>query len=106
MKKYELTDETISVFGRTLHRIKALRDFGYVKKSDLGGFIQKESNLSHKGDCWIFGNAQVYDNAKVYDDARVYGNAQISDYAEVAGAFVSDNAKVFGYARIYGNSVL
>ncbi|WP_375678154.1 hypothetical protein [Bartonella sp. AP72JLCBS] len=87
-KKYEMTDETIEFGRRTLRRIRALRDFGYVKKGDLGGFIEKESNLSHKRDCWIFGNAQV------------------SDYAEVGGASIGDNAKVFDYARIYGNSVI
>ena len=32
MKKYELTDETIEVYGTALHRIKALKDFGNVKK--------------------------------------------------------------------------
>ncbi|EJF98611.1 hypothetical protein MEI_00181 [Bartonella vinsonii subsp. arupensis Pm136co] len=37
MKKYELTDQTIDVDGFTLHRIRALRDFGKVKKGDLGG---------------------------------------------------------------------
>jgi len=26
-KKYELTDDTIEIYGDTLHRIKALRDF-------------------------------------------------------------------------------
>ena len=38
-KKYELTDETVKGYGHTLHRIKALKDFGDVKKGDLGGFI-------------------------------------------------------------------
>lgn len=35
MKKYELTDETIEVYGTALHRIKALKDFGNVKKESL-----------------------------------------------------------------------
>ncbi|EJF84065.1 hypothetical protein MCU_00733 [Bartonella elizabethae Re6043vi] len=37
-KKYELTDETIEVDGHTLHRIRALKDFGDLKTGDLGGF--------------------------------------------------------------------
>ncbi len=31
-KKYEFTGETIEVGFKTLHRIRALRDFGDVKK--------------------------------------------------------------------------
>ena len=83
MKKYELTDETKIYFDRTLHRIKALRDIGEdVKAGDLGGWIEKESNLSHDGDAWVYGNAKVYGNAQVYGDAKVYGNAKVCDNAE------------------------
>ncbi|WP_375638621.1 hypothetical protein [Bartonella sp. AA16NXGY] len=78
MKKYELTDETIEFDGRTLHRIRALRDFGYVKKGDLGGFIENESNLSHDGNCWISGNAKVYGKAKVCGFAEIFGNTVIA----------------------------
>lgn len=31
MNKYELTNETINCFGRTLHRIRALKDFAAAK---------------------------------------------------------------------------
>ena len=51
-KKYELTDETIDVDGHILHRIKAIRDFDNVKVGELGGYIEKESNLSHNGK-WV-----------------------------------------------------
>ena len=71
-KKYEFTVETIEVLGRVLHRIKAIRNFGYVKAGALGGFIEKEENLSHEGNCWVCDDAYVCGNAKVY------GNAEIS----------------------------
>ncbi|WP_375616765.1 hypothetical protein [Bartonella sp. AP58NXGY] len=45
-KKYELTDETIEVAGKTLYRIRALKDFRNIKKGDLGSFMQYEGNLS------------------------------------------------------------
>ena len=61
MKKYELTNNT--KYG--LHQIRALRDFSFVKAGDLGGWIASESNLSHKGDCWVSGNAQVFDDARL-----------------------------------------
>ena len=57
MKKYELTDETIEVYGTALHRIKALKDFGNVKKGELGGYVESEHNLSQEGNCWVCGNA-------------------------------------------------
>ena len=65
-KHFELTDETIEVAGKTLHRIRCTRDCKWAKTGDLGGFIEKEDNLS--------GNAWVSDNARVSGDARVSGN--------------------------------
>ena len=48
-KKYILTDEIRAFYGKILHRIQAVRDFGNVKTGDLGGWIEKEENLSHGG---------------------------------------------------------
>ena len=77
MKKFELTSEFITnIFGTKLFRIKALIEFGNVKAGELGGFVEKEENLNHEGNAWVYGNAEVYGNA------RVYGNA---DYATVHG---------------------
>ena len=111
-KKYELMDETITLKnGVVLHRIRALKSFANVTKGDLGGWIEKEDNLSHNDNAWVCGNAKVYGNAIVYDDARVYGNACVYDNARVYGnACVYDNAKVYGNAivyndaRVYGNA--
>lgn len=61
-KKYELTDEILEVGGRVLHRINALRDFGNIKQGEIGGWIENEDNLSHCGDCWVYGNAKVEKN--------------------------------------------
>lgn len=78
MKKYELLKDDIKItLGRTLYRIKALRDFGDVIKGDLGGYIESENNLSHFDNAWVFGDARVYGNAKVYDNARVFGDAMV-----------------------------
>ena len=48
-KKYILTDEIRAFYGKILHRIQAVRDFDNVKTGDLGGWIEKEENLSHGG---------------------------------------------------------
>lgn len=116
-KKYELTDDTIEVYGRTLHRIIALKNFGNVKINDLGGYIEKETNLSHEGNCWVydeakvFGYARIIDNAKVFGKAEVFNNALVCNNTEVYGnaqvhgnAKVSDNAHVFNNAEVYDNA--
>ena len=98
MKKFELTDEFVTnVFGHKLFRIKALVAFGDVEKGELGGFIEKEDNLSHDDNAWVCGNAQVFDDARVFGDARVCGNAWVFGNAQVF-----DNARVFGDARVCG----
>ena len=123
-KKFELTSETITTFyGRKLFRIKALRNFGDVKKGDLGGYVEKEANLSQFGTAWVYENAQVSGNAFVYgsakisgkamvrEDAQVFEKASVSGFAEVAGnawvhgrATVTCNVTVSGNARVFGNA--
>jgi hypothetical protein len=39
-KKYELTKESIDLDGLTLYRIRALKDFGNVKRGDLGKYAR------------------------------------------------------------------
>ena len=97
--KYELTDETIDVSGTTLHRIKALKDFGNVKKGELGGYVESEYNLSQIGNCWVYGNARVCGDAELCGNAKVCGNARVCGNAEVCG-----NAKVCDNARVCGNA--
>ena len=103
-KKYELTSETIKFNGVTLHRIKALKNFSDVKAGDLGGWVEKEENLSQTDNAWVYSNAKVYGNAKVFGNAQVFANAQVFGNAKVYGnAEVYGNAWVFGNAEIYGN---
>ena len=128
MRKYKMTSNVKELLGHKLFQIKALKDFGDVKAGDLGGYIEKEENLSHDGNAWVyrgaqvFGNAkiicdaQIFDNAQVYGDAcicgdawvfgeaRVYDNARVSDHVEVCGkAQVYGNAQICGYAGVFGN---
>ena len=101
-RKYRLTDETITVFGRTLYRIQATESIPsrYVDKGDLGGFIEKESNLF--GDAWVSGDARVFGDAWVFGDARVFGYARVFGDAWVSGyAWVSGDARVFEKQHIF-----
>ena len=95
-KKYYINEE-----GRCV----ALRDFGDVKKSDVGGFVENESNLSHQGNCWVYDNARVYGMSWVYDDAVVRGNAVVGEDAVVRGnAVVEENSWVGGNAWVLGSA--
>ena len=78
MKKFELTTEYITLNGIKLFRIKALVQVGDVEAGELGGYVEKEENLSHNGNAWVCGDAWVYGNARVCGDARVYGNTDFT----------------------------
>ena len=86
MKHFKLRkDLCVNHSGRTLYRIECIRDLKIkdVKVGALGGFVEKEENLSG--------------NAEVCDDAEVCGDAQVCDNAQVCGdARVCDNAQVCG----------
>jgi len=96
-KKYKTEKE-----GNML-RIIALKDFYNVKKGDKGGLIEKETNLSQEGNCWVYYGAMVFedavisDNVRVYKDAKVYGKARVY---EDAGVY--NNAQIYGEARVHG----
>jgi len=99
MKKFELTTDSIEESGTTLYRIKALIDFGDVKAGSLGGYVEKEENLSQANTAWVYGNACVYGNAWVYGDACVSDNA---DYILLSG-FGSHNRSTTMFKEKSGN---
>lgn len=109
-KKYKLTNLTTTPNPYDeiiLYRIEALRDFGDVKKGDLGGFIESEENLSHHGNCWIYNDAMVYEKARVCDNAKVCDRAEIRGCALVqSGSMVYGDAVVLDFTRINDNATV
>ena len=102
--KYEFTGENMKYGSSILHRIKRLSD------GKIGGWIEKEENLSQEGSCWVDGDAKVYEDAKVYGNAKIY-DGFVCDSAEVYGnakvyACVMDNAKVYGNAEVEDHAVV
>ena len=69
-KKYEFVpgDEITIAPGRTVKRIRALvaiAAFG-VAVGDLGGYVEKESNLTQvSGNAWVYGDAWVSTDKKI-----------------------------------------
>ena len=73
-KKFELTENFIvNTFGVKLFQIRCTKSFHNVKEGDLGGYVEKEENLSQEDDAW------VYDNAWIEGSARIEGSAWIND---------------------------
>lgn len=58
--KYKFTGETKKYFDVTLHQIVALKDFDTVKSGDIGGWVERESNLSQDGDALVYGNESIF----------------------------------------------
>jgi len=116
-KKYEFTEETMDFMGITLHRIKSVCDFDGVRKGDIGGWIEKELNLSHSLNAWVFGDARISGDARVFGDASISGDAWVSGDARVCDdacvlgkacvfgdAWVSGKARVSGNASVFGDA--
>lgn len=104
-KKYEFTENTFNDAGFIMHQIRALRDFDDVKAGDLGGFILDESNLSHKGNCWVYPGSFIGNQAKVTGNAKVKGNSVVRNTARVYENAVIDNgADIYTAAKIHGNA--
>ncbi|MEG9481649.1 hypothetical protein [Mannheimia indoligenes] len=119
--KYRLTENTVEYKGKTLYQIEALKDFEVkrehwvlsVKKGDLGGYIEKESNLSQQGNCWITPNVYVFDNAKVENDAFINCICKVRENSRVFGRvwLLDDHIKTYesdisGQAKVYGNAYI
>lgn len=105
-KKFELTENyVVNELGTKLYQIKCTKTFEYAKEGEIGGFIEKEENLSQEGDAWVadtarvYGDAQVYGDACVFGNARVYGNACLKSDADHCGfdCFGSSNRHTHAY---------
>lgn len=111
-RKFKLTEEKVFYMDKILYRISALKDFCDVKAGDRGGFIEKEENLSHEGNCWIYDNAFVYGDAGIYDDvkirdiSRVHGNAVLCGDSVIQGrSEIRDDVKIWTEAKRTANLI-
>lgn len=83
-RKYEFIRKIYQQGSYLLHRIIAVCNFGNVKEGNLDGWIEKEVNLSHNGNGWVYdgkvyGNVVTKNNACICGDAKVYDNAKVYD---------------------------
>lgn len=118
-RKYEFTGE------EKIHKGRALRRIYRVSDGLIGGWLETEENLDHRGDCfvyeeaWVYGNACVQDNAKASGYTRISGFAILRDKAHATGrtwingravikdrALIKDRAWVSDEACVCGNALL
>lgn len=93
-KKYVLTEEKRGLCGRTLHRIRALRDFQNVKAGEPGGWVETEKNLAQMGNAWVSGNAWVCGDARVSGDASIIWIGNIGSRADTTTFFACRDGKI------------
>jgi len=104
-KKYKFTGEKKEVDGRVLYQIEAIRDFNEIEAGTLGGFIEKEWNLSSLDNAWVYKNAMVYGNANIGGNASVAGNSKVYGNSSIYGnAMIRGDSEIGGYADICENS--
>ena len=114
-KKYVmLTDQhpTMKYSPEKYSRIKAVKDFGTIKAGTLGGYIEKEANLSQTGNAWVgcdsSGCAVVMGDAKVYGNALVTGGGRTESLGSADGyggaTLVAGSAEIYGNAKILKGS--
>lgn len=101
---YEFTGETCQHAGRTLHRIRTLKDIPAVgaKAYDSGGWIESPHNLPSGIDPgWVTDNAKVYGMAQITTGALIGGEAEALDEVIIAGrSVVGDNARIHGWSQV------
>lgn len=93
-----------------LFRVVAEKDFGFIRKGDLGGLVESQANLSQEGNCWIEYGCRVVGQAVVRDNAMLIGNVMMRDFTKVCGnAILRENISLYGdtlisdYGIVVGN---
>ena len=103
--KYKLNKSTVKTWsGKALFQIEATVSFGSVVKGEVGGYIEKEENLSQEGNAWVYGDAQVSGNAQVYAKASFTkgwfiggdDSGKITDITDKTGSTYWKNQYVLG----------
>lgn len=113
MGKFKLTRQVRTLKdGTVVHRIAATENFKnpllpgeWVRRGELGGWLESESNLEQQGSAWVAGEAVVKNLALVKGNALVDGFAEVSEQALViTSAHITDSAKVCGTAFVSGGA--
>lgn len=78
--------QKVTPSGVTVTAIKALKDFGNVKKGDYGGYVSSYACLDQSGDCWI-------DEFSIVVNSYIGGDSYVED-SSVINSEVCDNSVI------------
>ena len=67
-KKYKFTGVTKEVNGVIVHQIRVINSNNQM----IGGYIESETNLSHKGNCWIYRGVDIVGDLKIEGETGVF----------------------------------
>ena len=98
--KYKLTENTISIYGKTLYQIQSLCSFSSIEKGDLGGYLEHEDNLSQEGSCWAGPNAYIMDQATLEHNSLAAGLSPNNPL------IIKDNAWLSGASVVLGEGII
>lgn len=82
-----------------------------VKKGDVGGWLESESNLSQEGNCWVHkdsrvsGRSIVKDNATVSDASTIRGASYVEKNAEVKLGSVVVDSMLLDDVKLYSAAI-
>ena len=112
--KHPISKRTVKLF-----RIYCLSDFETfdgkkVLSSQLGGYIESESNLNQDDKSWLFNNAEIFDDAllidsTLYDTVKVFGsgilqNSIIKSRVRIWTSGLVKNSQVFDNVDIFDST--
>lgn len=107
--KYCILEEGKKFVNNHVYPIMAMRTFLVrdhilVIMGEIGGWVEKEENLSQQDNCWIAGNSVAMHDSKVSGDSYINGSVIVTNNAVVSGnAFIKDHCSISGNAIIDGD---
>lgn len=99
--KFRLTENSQMDEGTTVYQLEALKDFGSVKRGELGGFVEKEENVSAEpgDDAWVYeggiakGESRILHHSAVDCDAVVH-DTRLDNRSYVGGTNIGSPSYV------------
>lgn len=113
-QKYEILKSGPYIVGDDgghLYPIRAMRDIKLIDgrtilSGTIGGYIEKEENLSMLGECWVDVGSQVEGKATVTGNALITKTSIIKERAFIMGCVIVYNSIIKGTAIVDGSSTI
>lgn len=109
--KYEILHNDYIIVNRNikLYRIMALRDISvnscYIKKGEMGGYIESYDNLSQYDNSWICYNSKVFGpNSIIKGNSVIHGKSIVFESIIDSNTIITDSS--IYYLNIFRSNIL